>query len=176
LRASFGLNSRTASEFSGITANSLRNNSRIINRAINHTTITIGSAWVRKSTNERPAAEAMSTLGGSPTRVETPAVSESSASEMRNGCGLSPRISQIRMVTGAINTTVVTLSRNMDMMLVTAPNSTSKRTGRPLDNRATQTARYWKNPVGSSKATRIIIPSSSPRVLASTEATASSSE
>ncbi len=83
-----------------------------------------------------------------------------------------PRISQIKIVTGAISTTVVTLSRNMDTTVVTVPSKTSSRTGRPRETRPAHTARNWKKPVGSSSATRIIIPSSSPRVLKSMAAIA----
>ena len=86
-----------------------------------------------------------------------------------------PRISQIRIVTGAISTTVVTLSRNIETTVVMTPSSTNSRTGRPREACAALTARYWKNPVGSSMATSIIMPSSRPRVGKSTASMAASS-
>ena len=78
-------------------------------------------------------------------------------------------------VTGAMTTTVVTLSRNMESTVVTTPRRMKRRSGSPRESRPARSARYSKKPVGSSSATRIIMPSSRPMVVKSTAASASPS-
>jgi hypothetical protein len=51
------------------------------------------------------------------------------------------------MVTGAISTTVVTLSRNIEVKVVTAPNMTSKRTGFTTRQLSHEYGRYSKKRV-----------------------------
>ena len=72
----------------------------------------------RKSLNVRSARLAMMMLGGSPTSVAAPPMLDASTSAMRNGTGRSPRRSQTRNVTGAISSTVVTLSSSADASAV----------------------------------------------------------
>ena len=78
-------------------------------------------------------------------------------------------------MTGAINTIVVTLSRNIDNTVVVVPSATSNSQGLPRDHWPVLMAMYWKNPVCSSSPTRIIMPISSPMVLKSIASSASSS-
>ncbi len=123
----------------------------------------------------RSAAEPMRMLGGSPTSVATPPVLDNRASAMRNGTGETPRISAIRMVTGAMRTMVVTLSRNIDRIVVIEPRMTSRRHGLPPDRFAVYVARRnWKKPVSARSATRIIMPMRSPSVSKSMVSKASS--
>src|SRR5687768_17770782 len=70
----------TASALPGCFDNSSRNRKRSKNNVANHATATIGREWIRKSLNEKPAAEPINTFGGSPTKVATPPVFESRAS------------------------------------------------------------------------------------------------
>ena len=90
---------------------------------------------MRKSLKLSPEAEPMMMLGGSPMSVATPPMLENSASESRNGAGLTSNISQRTMVTGAITTTVVTLSRNAETTAVTAPRNSSRRNELPRERR-----------------------------------------
>ena len=139
-----------------------RNNSRP--STTNQATTTTGSALTRKSLNDRFAADPMSTLGGSPIRVPVPPVFDNKARAINNGTTLMPKISPIRTATGAMITTVVTLSRSIESTVVTVPNKINKRIGLPLDERATKVATYWKKPVGCRRATRVIIPRRRPIV------------
>jgi hypothetical protein len=52
----------------------------------------------------------MMMFGGSPTRVAVPPMLLASTSAMRNGTGLTPSRSHTSKVTGAMSSTVVTLS------------------------------------------------------------------
>jgi len=72
------------------------------------------------------------TLGGSPTSVATPPVSESRASAISRGVALMRVTLAIRMVMGAMMTTVVTLSRMKETSVVTVPSATTSSHGFPL--------------------------------------------
>ena len=136
----------------------------------------MGASRIRKSLKLKLAAEPIMILGGSPTRVATPPVLESKASEIRKGMGDIPRISAIKIETGAISTKVVTLSRNMDNTVVIPPRMSSNFHGSPWERLAVRMARYWKKPVSDSMLTKIIMPSNKPRVLKSMDNKADSCE
>ena len=110
--------------------------------AATHATSVSGSAWVKKSLKLKPAAEPMMMFGGSPTRVATPPMSDSKASAISKGITRMPRVSAMRIVTGAIRTIVVTLSRNIESTVVVVPRAISKSHGRPWETRPAATARY----------------------------------
>ena len=65
-----------------------------------------------------PARLAMMMFGGSPIRVAVPPMLEASASAIRNGTGGTPSRSQTSSVTGAISSTVVTLSSSAEATAV----------------------------------------------------------
>lgn len=62
--------------------------------------------------------DAMITLGGSPTGVIVPPIFEKMTIDIKIGTGFSCITSHKRIVTGVINKTVVTLSRNDDKIAV----------------------------------------------------------
>ena len=68
--------------------------------------------------------------------------------------------SQTSRVTGAISSTVVTLSRNADASAVIRTSSSITRNGEPFARLAAQMATYSNTPVRRSTETMIIIPSS----------------
>ena len=102
----------------------------------------------------------MMMFGGSPTRVAVPPMLEAMASAIRNGTTGTPSRSQTRNVTGAISSTVVTLSSAAEATAVTTTRMTMTRNGRPLARLAAQIARYSNTPVRLQDATMSIIPSS----------------
>ena len=71
-----------------------------------------------------------------------------------------PSRSQTSNVTGAINSTVVTLSRNADATAVISISRIITRSGDPLARFAAQIATYSNTPVRRSTPTMIIIPNS----------------
>ena len=83
--------------------------------------------WSRKSLKVSPDRLAMMMLGGSPIRVAAPPMLDASTSAIRNGNGETPSRSQTSKVTGAISSTVVTLSRNADATAVISTSSTITR-------------------------------------------------
>ena len=83
--------------------------------------------WTRKSLKVRSPRLAMMMLGGSPTSVAAPPMFEASTSAIRNGTGRSPSRSQTRNVTGAISSTVVTLSSTADAVAVSTQSITISR-------------------------------------------------
>ncbi|MBT3728825.1 hypothetical protein HOF65_00355 [bacterium] len=89
-----------------------------------HATITIGIEWVIKSINENQAYDQIIILGGSQTSVATHPVSESKASAINIGVGLSFNILEIIIVIGTINIIVVTLSKISDNSVVRVHNAT----------------------------------------------------
>ncbi len=97
-------------------------------------------------------------LGGSPTSVAVPPTLEKSASKIKNGTAGSSRIWVMRIVMGAISTTVVTLSRKAESTAV-AEISPSRIT-RPLPRAfcAMKMATHSKRPVSERILTTIIIP------------------
>ena len=102
----------------------------------------------------------MMMFGGSPTRVAVPPMLEASASAMRNGATGTASRSHTRNVTGAISSTVVTLSSTAEAAAVTSTRITITRNGRPRARLAAQIATYSNTPVRCSTATMSIIPSS----------------
>ena len=118
--------------------------------------------WTRKSLNARSALAglAMMMLGGSPTRVAAPPMLEAKTSAIRYGAARRPSRSQTRNVTGAISSTVVTLSSSADAKAVSSTSSTISTYGRPRLRLAAQMATYSKTPVWRSTETITIIPNS----------------
>ncbi len=74
-----------------------------------------------------PLADPIIRLGGSPTSVATPPVSDSSAAASRNGIGVTFMARAIRMISGPKITTVVTLSSSSDSTVTAVPSSASIR-------------------------------------------------
>ena len=105
----------------------------------------------------------MMMLVGSPTRVAAPAMLAARASTMRNGAGLISSRSHTSRVTGAINSTVVTLSRTAVPSAVTSISRIMIRSGEPLARLADQIAMYSNKPVWRTTLTMIIIPRSKNR-------------
>jgi hypothetical protein len=83
----------------------------------------------------------MMMLGGSPIRVAVPPMLEARASAIKNGAAGMARRSQIRKVTGATSSTVVTLSNSADASAVMVVRVTRMRNGRPPARLADQMAR-----------------------------------
>ena len=77
--------------------------------------------------NDSGARLPMMMFGGSPIRVPTPPMLLTRASAMRNISGRAPSRSQTNSVTGAISSTVVTLSSNAEAPAVIRQSSTSSR-------------------------------------------------
>ena len=99
---------------------------------------TAGPMLVRNEMKLRWAPVPMMMLVGSPTRVAAPPMLAAKASPMRNGTGLTASRSHTSRVTGAINRTVVTLSRNADPIAVTSISRIMIRSGDPLARLADQ--------------------------------------
>src|SRR5512137_2708583 len=94
------------------------------------------------------AFEAIMMFGGSPMRVAVPPMLEAIASVMRNGTTSSSRAWQMSIVTGAMRSTVVTLSRNADTTAVTVEKIAMIMKGCPFATLALLMAMYSKTPVG----------------------------
>ena len=120
----------------------------------------IGAMFSRKSLKVSPDRLAMMMLGGSPIKVAAPPMLEARTSAIRNGPGLTPSRSQTSRVTGAISSTVVTLSKKAEATAVMSTSSTITRNGEPLARLAAQMATYSNTPVRRSTPTMIIMPSS----------------
>ena len=121
---------------------------------------TIGARLTRKSLKVSPDLLAMMMLGGSPISVAVPPMLEAMASAIRNGIGGAPSRSHTSSVTGAISSTVVTLSSRADATAVITISMTITANGRPRARLADQMARYSKTPVCLMTLTMIIMPSS----------------
>ena len=122
--ASRSFSSITSAARSGSTVNEPRNSHGRIRVNTASSMTTIGAMWTRKSLNVRPARLPMMMFGGSPIRVAAPPMLEASTSAMRNGTGLMSSRSQTSRVTGAMSSTVVTLSRNAEATAVISTSST----------------------------------------------------
>ena len=83
----------------------------------------------------------MMMFGGSPIRVAVPPMFDASASAMRNGTGCRPSRSQTSRVTGAMSSTVVTLSSSAEATAVMTTSMTIVGKGRPRVRFAAQMAR-----------------------------------
>ncbi len=99
-------------------------------------------------------------LGGSPISVAVPPMLAASASAMRKGTGGVSICSHTSRVTGAISSTVVTLSSSAEAAAVITSNITMIRKGRPRARFAAQIAAYSNTPVWRTTPTITIIPSS----------------
>ena len=131
-------------------------------------TTMIGVRLIRKSLKLRPQLAPIRMFGGSPISVAVPPIFEKIASRIRIGTVGSPSSWVIRIVTGAIRITVVTLSMKADTIAVASRNSTVTNTPFPLVCRAICTARYSNTPVVAMMFTMIIMPTSSPSTFRST--------
>ena len=107
-----------------------------------------------------PDRLAMMMLGGSPIKVAAPPMFDARTSAIRNGVGEMASRSQTSRVTGAISSTVVTLSKNAEASAVIRTSSSITRNGEPLARFTAQIATYSNTPVRRSTETMIIIPSS----------------
>ena len=123
-------------------------------------TITIGARLTTKSLNVRPDLLAMMMFGGSPIRVAVPPMLDAIASARRKGIGGAPSRSQTSSVTGAMSSTVVTLSSRAEATAVITISITITAKGRPRARLADQIARYSKTPVCLMTLTMIIMPRS----------------
>src|SRR4030042_3755340 len=94
------------------------------------------------------AFEAIMMFGGSPISVAVPPIFDAMASVMRNGTTSSSSAWQMSNVTGAIRSTVVTLSRNAETTAVTTENIAIIANGFPLATLALLIAIYSNTPVG----------------------------
>ena len=115
-------------------------------------TSTTGPRWIRKVLKSRPARLPMMMLGGSPIRVAVPPMLETMASAIRYGTGRCPSRLQTSRVTGAISSTVVTLSSSAEATAVTMVSITT----------------YSKTPVCLVTETITIIPKSKKMTFQST--------
>jgi len=100
----------------------------------------MGARLTAKSLKVSPARLAMMMFGGSPIRVAVPPMFEASASAIRNGTGGRASRSQTSRVTGAMSSTVVTLSSSADATAVIATSMTIVANGRPRVRLAAQIA------------------------------------
>jgi hypothetical protein len=103
-------------------------------------TTTMGARLTTKSLKLRPERLAMMIFGGSPMRVAVPPMLEAMTSASRNGTGGTPSRSQTRNVTGAIRSTVVTLSSSADATAVMRTSITMTAKGLPRARLAAQIA------------------------------------
>ena len=101
-------------------------------------------------------------------------MSESRAAASNRGTGVIPRISAMRIATGAISTIMVTLGSTVESKVVIVPNITTNSQGSPCDSFPATMATYSKKPVRCNSMAMIIIPRSKPRVLKSMAYKASS--
>ena len=120
----------------------------------------MGVMCSRKSLKVSPDRLAMMMLGRSPINVAAPPMLEARTSAIRNGTGETPSRSHTSKVTGAINSTVVTLSKRAEATVVMSTSSTITRNGEPSARFAAQMATYSKTPVCRRIPTMIIMPSS----------------
>ena len=102
----------------------------------------------------------MMMFGGSPTRVAVPPMFEAIASATRYGTTGTSRRSHTRNVTGAMSSTVVTLSSAAEATAVTTTSVTITRNGLPRACFTARIATYSKTPVRFRTPTMSIIPSS----------------
>ncbi|OPY63745.1 MAG: hypothetical protein A4E56_00280 [Pelotomaculum sp. PtaU1.Bin065] len=134
-------------------------------------TIITGVRLKTKSIKPRPVALPIMMFGGSPIKVAVPPILEAMISEIKNGNGLSSSCLAMAKVTGTINSTVVTLSKNADKIAVIKDRAAIILIGSPLELLAALIAKYSKIPVCLVIPTIIIIPTSKPMVLKSIAST-----
>ena len=137
---SFSSRAITLATRSGSYSKADRNITRMIPTKTTSRMTTIGARLTTKSLNDRSARLPMMMLGGSPISVAVPPMFDASTSAMRNGTGLTPSRSQTRSVTGAMSSTVVTLSSSADATAVIIVSSTMTANGLPLARLAAQMA------------------------------------
>jgi hypothetical protein len=102
---------------------------------------TMGARFTTKSLNDRSARLPMMMFGGSPIRVAVPPMFEANTSASRNGTGGTRSRSQMSSVTGAISSTVVTLSSSAEATAVMLTSSTMTGNGFPRARLEAQMAR-----------------------------------
>jgi len=125
-----------------------------------------GIMLMMKSRNPTSLKELpMMMFGGSPMRVAVPPMLLRMTSEIRYGRGSTPRIPHISIVTGAINSMVVTLSKKALATAVRRHSNTMRRQKDPVDDTNRRTASHSKTPVWESSPTITIIPNNKPKVL-----------
>ena len=95
-------------------------------------TAIIGVNSFTKSIKDNPAALPIIIFGGSPINVAVPPIFDAKISVKRKGIGLISNLLAIKKVTGIINITVVTLSKNADAIAVNSPSANNIPTGCPL--------------------------------------------
>ena len=135
-----------------------------------HTAIimtTAGPLYMRKSKNDKPAAEPIMMLGGSPISVAVPPTLDAMISVMKKGMGLMLSMRQTVNVTGPMSSTVVTLSKKAERTAVINENRIMMIHGLPFASFVDLMARYSKMPEYFTTATNIIMPTSTPSVLKS---------
>ena len=113
-------------------------------------------------------------LGGSPMRVEVPPTLEASTCANRYGQGSTRSCRVMASVTGAMSSTVVTLSTRAEKTAVTMARSARMAAGRAPASLTARMATYSKSPVRRVIPTISIMPVSSMMVLKSTPRIASS--
>ncbi len=99
-------------------------------------------------------------FGGSPISVAVPPMLEASTSAISIGTAFTPSVSATTSVTGAISTTVVTLSRKAEATAVIRHSRISTRIGLPFAAFAERIAIQRKTPVSAIVLAMIIIPTS----------------
>jgi hypothetical protein len=113
------------------------------------------------------AADPISMFGGSPIRVAVPPTFDASTSAIMNGIGDILSVLNTDTVMGTINSTVVTLSINIETVAVKMQKRTISFHIFPFDALLIFIPRYWNTPVSPNIATIIIIPNNRPIVLKS---------
>ena len=97
-------------------------------------------------------------FGGSPISVAVPPMFDARTSVIKSGTGSISSSFAITKVTGIINTTVVTLSKNADANAVNAASVKRTHFGCPLVNFKSSSAIHLKTPLLLAISTKIIIP------------------
>ena len=123
-------------------------------RAVIHQEVKEGKARSRANHDVRRIAD----------QVAVPPTFEAMISTIKNGTGLISSILHTVKVTGPISKTVVTLSKNADNTAVIRQNNTIIIQGLPFAIFAARMAKYSNMPEFFTTATKIIIPTRTPRV------------
>ena len=97
-------------------------------------------------------------FGGSPISVAAPPMFDASTSAISIGTAETLSVCATAIVTGAISTTVVTLSRKADVTAVMAQSSSSTPIGLPPAAFAERIAIHWNTPVLAIVFAMIIMP------------------
>src|ERR1700733_13097334 len=160
LIASLSSSDMTSATRSGSTVKAPGNRRGSSSSSAASTMITAGPMLATNEMKLRWAPVPMMMLVGSPTRVAAPPMLAANASTMRNGAELTASRSHTSRVTGAINSTVVTLSKKADPVEVTNNSRIMIQSEEPLERLAANIRTYSNPPVYLTTPTMIIIPSS----------------